>query len=138
MRALRRLFPQLVGTVVLIVLICSLRVDRNVVWWTGLVLAVASGGVLLAARYQLGDSFSISPQARRLVTRGVYSRIRNPLYVFSTLMILGVVIAYQQPRFLVFLAALILVQVMRARRESKVLEQAFGDEYQDYRKRTWF
>ena len=99
MRAFRKLFPQLVGTVVLIVLICSLRVERNVAWWTGLILAVTSGGVLLTARYQLGDSFSVSPQARRLVTHGVYSRIRNPLYVFSTLMILGLVIAYQQPRF---------------------------------------
>jgi protein-S-isoprenylcysteine O-methyltransferase Ste14 len=138
MRAFRKLFPQLVGTVVLIVLICSLRVERNVAWWTGLILAVTSGGVLLTARYQLGDSFSVSPQARRLVTHGVYSRIRNPLYVFSTLMILGLVIAYQQPRFLVFLAALVFVQVMRARRESKVLEGAFGDDYRDYQKRTWF
>ena len=138
MRAFRKLFPQLVGTVVLIVLICSLRVERNVAWWTGLILAVTSGGVLLTARYQLGDSFSVSPQARRLVTHGVYSRIRNPLYVFSTLMILGLVIAYQQPRFLVFLAALVFVQVMRERRESKVLEGAFGDDYRDYQKRTWF
>jgi protein-S-isoprenylcysteine O-methyltransferase Ste14 len=138
MRSASRLFPQLIGAAVLIALTVSLRVDRNAAWWTGLVLAVIGGGFLLTARYQLGESFSVSPQARQLVTRGIYSRIRNPLYVFSTLMIVGLVIAYQHPRALLFPAALAVVQVIRARRESQVLERAFGDEYREYRKRTWF
>jgi len=113
-------------------------VDRNGAWWAGLVLAVVAAGFLLTARYQLGESFSVSPQARRLVTHGIYSRIRNPLYVFSTLMIVWLVIAYQHLRFLLFPAVLATVQEIRARRESHVLERAFGDEYREYRKRTWF
>jgi protein-S-isoprenylcysteine O-methyltransferase Ste14 len=40
-------------------------------WWG------ASGGIALA-RYQLGKSFSIKPEAHALVTSGVYSKIRNP------------------------------------------------------------
>jgi protein-S-isoprenylcysteine O-methyltransferase Ste14 len=30
------------------------------------------------------------------------------------------------------------LQIFRARREAAVLEAKFGDEYREYRKRTWF
>ncbi len=60
------------------------------------------------------------------------------MYVFSTLMILGAVIAYQRPVLLAIPAALVVIQVTRAHREARVLEAAFGDAYREYRKRTWF
>src|SRR4029077_2733285 len=37
--------------------------------------------LIFTARLQLGKSFSLTPQARKLVTHGLYSRIRNPIYV---------------------------------------------------------
>jgi protein-S-isoprenylcysteine O-methyltransferase Ste14 len=33
---------------------------------------------------------------------------------------------------------MIVVQMLRARREARVLEAAFGDAYRDYRRQTWF
>jgi protein-S-isoprenylcysteine O-methyltransferase Ste14 len=39
--------------------------------------------------------------------------------------------------FAIFLV-LIPLQIIRARREAAVLEAKFGDEYREYRKRTWF
>ena len=39
---------------------------------------------------------------------------------------------------LVLMVALIPVQVMRARREAEVLQAAFGEEYTQYRRGTWF
>jgi protein-S-isoprenylcysteine O-methyltransferase Ste14 len=123
---------------VLVTLILSYQVPWNATRYIGLTITVLAAVVFLTARYQLGESFSVNPQARQLVTSGVYSRIRNPLYVFSTLMILGAVIAYQQPVFLLIPAAIVVVQATRAHREARVLEAAFGDAYRDYRKRTWF
>jgi protein-S-isoprenylcysteine O-methyltransferase Ste14 len=32
----------------------------------------------------------------------------------------------------------IVVQTLRARREARVLETAFGDAYREYRSKTWF
>jgi protein-S-isoprenylcysteine O-methyltransferase Ste14 len=55
----------------------------------GLVLAIAGIGLLTLARLQLGSSFSVTPQARQLVTTGLYSRIRNPVYVFSAIGLAG-------------------------------------------------
>src|SRR5260221_13138145 len=61
----------------------------------GLCIAVPSVVLLSTARWQLGHSFSVTPQAKELVTNGLYAKIRNPIYVFSALFLLGLVIATQ-------------------------------------------
>jgi protein-S-isoprenylcysteine O-methyltransferase Ste14 len=110
----------------------------NVERWIGLLIAVPAAALFLLAHYQLGRSFSVTPQARALVTHGVYSRIGNPIYVFSTLVLLAFVLILHKPRLLLILAILVPVQVFRAHREAKVLENKFGDTYREYRKKTWF
>jgi len=106
--------------------------------WLGLLLGfIGLGGVILA-RYTLGRSFSWVPKASELVTRGIYSRIRNPIYVFGMFAVVGMVLMVGRPRLLVILAVLIPVQIIRARREAAVLEAKFGDTYREYRQRTWF
>jgi protein-S-isoprenylcysteine O-methyltransferase Ste14 len=134
----RSLLPQIVGSIALIFLICTFDVPWNGYRIAGVAITLIAAGFFLTSRYQLGSSFAVKAQARQLVTRGIYSRIRNPMYVFSTLMILGTVIAYQRPRLLLIPAALIVVQVMRARVEARVLEETFGEVYRSYRTHTWF
>ena len=106
--------------------------------WIGLCIAVPSAVLLFTARWQLGRSFSVTPQARALVTEGIYSKIRNPIYVFSGLVVLGVLIVIHYRYAFLLLAVLIPVQIIRAHQEAKVLEAKFGDEYRRYRERTWF
>ncbi len=116
-------------------------------WWPvpwdfqrklGCVIAIASMGLLATARYQLGRSFSITPQARILVTHGIYSRIRNPIYVFSALMIAGLVLVLHRPMLWLIFVLLVPMQIARARKEARVLEKKFGEEYLNYRRNTWF
>lgn len=104
----------------------------------GICLIVIGFVFWTVARFQLGSSFSVSAQARKLVTHGLYSKIRNPIYVFSLFVIAGVFLILARPlAFLVFLIV-IPVQLRRARKEASVLEAAFGEEYRSYRARTWF
>ena len=104
----------------------------------GFIIALFAAAILFIARYQIGSSFSVTPQARALVTHGIYSKIRNPIYVFSALLLAGVFISFHFFWGLLLLLVLIPIQTIRAQQESKVLEEKFGDDYREYRKRTWF
>ena len=104
----------------------------------GLCIAVPAAALLFTARWQLGQSFSVTPQAKELVTHGLYAKIRNPIYLFSGLLILGILISLQYHYALLWLLVLIPIQIVRASREARVLEARFGDQYRQYRKETWF
>ena len=90
------------------------------------------------ARFQLGSSFAVTAQARHLVTHGLYSKIRNPIYVFGSCVIAGVILVAGRPIFLLIFAAIIPLQIWRGRKEASVLEEKFGEEYRQYRAGTWF
>jgi protein-S-isoprenylcysteine O-methyltransferase Ste14 len=104
----------------------------------GLVLLAIGIPFLTIARFQLGDSFSVKPEAKALVSRGLYSKIRNPVYVFACFVLAGLFLYLERPALLFLLFPLIVLQVSRARAEARVLEEKFGEEYRAYRARTWF
>ena len=104
----------------------------------GVVIGLPSLALLVLARIELGGSFSVRPKAQALVTHGLYSRIRNPIYLFGALAIAGIFLYMDQPRYLWLFVVLIPLQIYRARQEGKVLEVKFGDDYRQYKSRTWF
>ena len=104
----------------------------------GIAIVVPAFLFFVAARIELGRAFSVKAKATTLVTTGVYSRIRNPIYFFGAVMILGIIIWAGRPWWLVFLAVLIPLQLMRIRREENVLEEKFGAAYLEYKRKTWF
>ncbi|HEV2469952.1 MAG TPA: isoprenylcysteine carboxylmethyltransferase family protein [Candidatus Sulfotelmatobacter sp.] len=110
------------------------NVERKV----GTALVVLGIIFIAIARLQLGYSFSIRAEAHKLVTTGLYSKIRNPIYVFGMVMVTGVILVFQNPVLWIMLPVLAIGQAIRARKEARVLESAFGDEYREYRKKTWF
>ena len=59
----------------------------------GAVLAVVGYPMFVTARLQLVKSFAVTPQAKELVSLGLYSRIRNPIYVFVDVMVFGLILA---------------------------------------------
>jgi len=104
----------------------------------GVIIAVIGYGLVVTARVQLGDSFSVMPQAKALVTHGLYSKIRNPMFVFVDVTIFGLILAVNFPWLLLLLALWTFAQARQAGKESKVLYDKFGQTYLDYRKQTWF
>lgn len=104
----------------------------------GLALSVPAFAVWIVARVQLGSSFSVSAKAKKLVSHGIYSKIRNPIYVFGTIFILGFILFVHKPIWLLLVLVIVPMQIIRARKEAKVLEDKFGDEYREYRGKTWF
>jgi protein-S-isoprenylcysteine O-methyltransferase Ste14 len=104
----------------------------------GALLAIAGYILLITARLQLGKSFAVSPQAKELVTHGLYSRIRNPIYVSVGIMWFGLIVALRLYWLFVPFVALLIMQALRVGKEARVLEEKFGQTYLDYRKQTWF
>jgi protein-S-isoprenylcysteine O-methyltransferase Ste14 len=104
----------------------------------GSVLTLTGFALWFLARLQLGRSFSIRPQAKELVTHGLYSKIRNPVYIFGSLVILGIILYVGRPEYLLIFAVIVPMQLLRISAEQKVLEAKFGDAYRQYKKSTWF
>jgi len=130
----------LVGVIVGLILFATYAMNFA---WTplrivGVAIALPAFILFCIARVQLGGSFSVEAKATALVTTGIYSKIRNPIYVFGAIMTLGVIIWAGQPLLLLFYVILIPMQIIRARKESQVLEAKFGDAYIEYKKKTWF
>jgi protein-S-isoprenylcysteine O-methyltransferase Ste14 len=90
------------------------------------------------ARFQLGASFTVTAQARKLVSTGLYSKIRNPIYVFGSCFLAGLILVVARPVWLLAFAVIVPLQLWRAGNEAKVLEETFGEEYRAYRAGTWF
>ena len=130
--------PLIVGVWALAVIFMRAPGPHGTARWVGLVLAAIGLGGVILARHTLGKSFSIAPRARALVTTGIYSRIRNPIYVSGGIFLAGVALILWRAEVLALFAVMIPMQILRARKEARVLEEKFGEEYREYRRRTWF
>ena len=95
-------------------------------WYTGLAVAIVGEGIRVWAAGHLEKS-------REVTTSGPYRWVRHPLYVGSTVLALGVVIAAQS-YVLGALAALYLGTTISAaiRTEEAFLRRTFGDDYDRY------
>ena len=84
---------------------------------------------------QLGRSFSILPESRKLVTKGPYKIVRHPLYLAEAVAALGALINFLSAWALVLVAVQIALQMVRIHYEERVLRETFP-EYESYARRT--
>ena len=110
--------------------------------------ALAAGTAILAAglwlfhrsHADLGTNWSITLEVReghRLVTGGVYSRIRHPMY--AAILLLGAGQALALPNAVVgpsYGFAILLIVACRIGPEERMLREAFGPEWDAYAART--
>jgi protein-S-isoprenylcysteine O-methyltransferase Ste14 len=104
----------------------------------GMALLITGFTFWTIARFQLGASFTVTGQGRQLVTTGLYSKIRNPIYVFGSMVIAEAFLYFGRPALLLIFVFVMPLQIMRGRKEAQVLESQFGDDYRAYRAGTWF
>ena len=101
----------------------------------GLLLILVGLGVLILARIQFEKESSKQPG---LVTRGVYSRIRHPIYLFSSIAFVGLLLYLNELQGILLLLPIQLILFCRARREEQELAALYGDQYGRYKQQTWF
>jgi protein-S-isoprenylcysteine O-methyltransferase Ste14 len=98
-------------------------------------LALSGWGMLTFARAR--TALIPNRPARRLVAGGPYRFTRNPMYVGMTALYLGLTLLARSWWPLLFLPVVLALLVrLVIRREERYLASAFGEEYEDYRRRV--
>lgn len=98
-------------------------------------LVIIGNGLSIMVLSQLGRSFSILPESRRLVTSGAYALVRHPLYLAEAIASIGVALLFLSPAALFLLLTQFAWQFVRMHYEEKVLRESFP-EYAAYAKRV--
>lgn len=100
-----------------------------------------SGGliVFIFAFFNFGDSWRVgvdyeTPGA--LVTRGIFSLTRNPIYVFIDCWFIGALLINGTLIFLVLAVLAIAAQHWQILREEDFLKRRYGEAYERYRRKT--
>lgn len=123
--------------------------DRHDIWvlggeterWIGLAVCLAGGALRIAPVFILGRRFSglvaIQPH-HTLKTDGLYRYIRHPSYLGLIICAFGWALVFRcLVPGLVVCAVLLAPLIARMNSEEKLLTDQFGEEYVDYKKRTW-
>ena len=126
----------LIGTFLITVVVLFPR--RELSLTAGLVstlLMLAGDAFAVVVLTRLGRSFSIMPEARQLVTSGVYRFGRHPLYLAEEVAAIGIVMQFFSLWTALILAVQIGFQLRRMRNEEVILTAIFP-EYLVYCKKT--
>jgi protein-S-isoprenylcysteine O-methyltransferase Ste14 len=106
--------------------------------YVGLFITFIAFALWIVARVQLGNSFSIGAKANHLITAGLYSKLRHPVYYFSILAVVGLGVYVWSVFVLIPLVFLTALEIYRINNEEKVLSDKFGKAYSEYKSKTWF
>jgi protein-S-isoprenylcysteine O-methyltransferase Ste14 len=102
----------------------------------GVAITVVGAALALAAFVNLGRSFSVIPEARGLVTRGVYRLVRHPMYLAELLMIVGALFDRAQLTTLIGTFIVIGLQVHRVCLEERLLRSELSSSFVQFEDRT--
>jgi methanethiol S-methyltransferase len=72
----------------------------------------------------------------RLVTDGIYARVRHPQYTGILLLTFAMILHWPTLPTVIMYPVIVWTYMRLARREEKVAEAAFGQSYRDYRQRV--
>jgi protein-S-isoprenylcysteine O-methyltransferase Ste14 len=105
----------------------------------GFIIGAIGAIIIITGIMTLGKYFTASINPKGLVTHGIYSKIRHPIFMGVILVYLGVEFIFQSiyGLLLVFFV-LIPFYIYSAIEEEKILSEKFKDEYTDYKKKTLF
>lgn len=93
----------------------------------GSVLLCTGTMMALIALSRLGRSYSMMPEARRLITTGPYAIVRHPMYLSEQIAIAGIVLQNFSLYALALFTLHFWIQVQRMKHEENVLRNTFSE-----------
>jgi protein-S-isoprenylcysteine O-methyltransferase Ste14 len=104
----------------------------------GVALTVIGAAIAVFAILSLGRNFAVVPEARVLVTRGVYRSVRHPIYLAESMMIVGALLGDAEVTALIGTLVVIGLQIYRIRVEEVLLRRAFPTSFEAFARRTTY
>jgi len=107
--------------------------------WLGIIIFILGVTISVYARIVLGDNWRTAREAakpRQLITAGIYSYIRHPIYLGTWLTGLGFELALGSWLFFIVLLVGSPFVLFCINEEEKLLLKWFGKEYRDYKSKT--
>lgn len=98
-------------------------------------LVIVGTAASIYVALHLNASFSVFPQARRLVMTGPYRYVRHPLYLTEQIATIGLMLQFKQPWGIIIGLISFAAQFPRMSYEEKILPQTFP-EYREYMAKT--
>lgn len=93
----------------------------------GSLLLCAGTMMAVVALSRLGRSYSMMPEARRLITTGPYAFVRHPMYLSEQIAIAGIVLQNFSLYALALFTIHFWIQVQRMKHEEDVLRDTFNE-----------
>jgi protein-S-isoprenylcysteine O-methyltransferase Ste14 len=114
--------------------------DSFIVSYIGFVIYLSAGILVIVGRVQLGKFGSgelITEEDHKLYTEGVYKYIRNPMYSGALIAVVGFGLVFRSIITLLFVSIFyFIVFKMRIDEEERLLYEAFGEKFTDYKKNS--
>jgi protein-S-isoprenylcysteine O-methyltransferase Ste14 len=114
--------------------------DSFIVSYVGFVIYLSAGIFVIVGRVQLGKFGSgelITEEDHKLNTEGVYKYIRNPMYSGALIAVIGFGLVFRSIITLLIVSIFyFIVFKMRIDEEERLLYEAFGEEFTDYKKKS--
>ena len=105
----------------------------------GFIIGAIGVVILITGIMTLGEYFTTSINPKGLVTHGIYSKIRHPIFIGVILVYLGLELIFQSIYgLLLVIFVLIPFYIYSAIEEEKILSKIFKDKYTAYKKKTLF
>jgi len=98
-----------------------------------LIILTISG---LLAGFGLNTVFGKTREEPQVITTGVFSIVRHPIYLSSTLLYLGFILLSLSLLSVLVWILIIVFYYMISRYEEKLLTQRFGSAYEEYKKKV--
>lgn len=114
--------------------------QKNWIYFIGLIVNVVGLFIWWSAKITLAENWDAGygqPKIKKLVTRGIYSKISHPLYWGINLTLIGLCLIHLNI-FLTIVSLIIVIYFFwRMKVENKFLTKKLGKKYLDYIKKTW-
>ena len=105
-----------------------------------LILCAVGLALWLLGKVALGGKWSSAftkPKPLALVRRGIYAKLRHPIYYGVTLYLISLALYFGNLYLWIAVCLHTLYLIFRRSQEEKLLKEKFGEDYTEYKRASW-